>query len=189
MNATVTLPLSEIDGLRDELKSAKAEVINLNGKMKQMQVKVTEAHYSTEYEYRRDYGMGGHSLLPKQTITEVVLYKNLDEVIEQLRQVEQKKVETRVNDLSTQLDTYVRKCEQQSITVLERDREIRKLQGEQVEKKTEEDLEAIKKIAASQAEELTNLRRSVETFKYENKHLNQSLEALKKVNEPWYKFW
>lgn len=109
MNATVTLSLGEIDGLRNELIEAKAKLAESEAHQRTMQVNVTEnwefMEHGTErvYDYDRNSGRGYQEPSYRHTMKSVrkslTNWYNLDDVMGLLKKSAEDAVQTQTNEL------------------------------------------------------------------------------------------
>lgn len=94
MNAEVTMPLSEIDNLRDNLKNALSRIKELESTEKKIKIEIREGYHAFKTDYRGSIPI----VLPYTAIREHPhQYINMDDVIGVIRDEETAKVQNELH--------------------------------------------------------------------------------------------
>ena len=174
MNATVTIPLSEIDTLRNDLAKAQQKVSELESTQKKIKIEIREAYTSFMPSPLRN----DRQFLPYTSYKEHPhQYINMDEVIDPIRQEEKLKVEENTRKLEKEVRDLFDKIQrtkdeyQKEIKDLKEfhQKEVAKLKGEQVDKGKDETI-------SEQSRIINNL----------NKENISLTEAINYLSIPWY---
>jgi len=126
MNATVTMPLSEIDALRNDHAASMARVKELESTQAKVRVEVREAYASHE-----SVRLGGSQFYVPRTEWRTLphTYINLDEVIKAIREEEAVKVASNTRKLEKEIKTLreerIKDLEKHKTAIEEMQRELR----------------------------------------------------------------
>lgn len=157
MNATVSLPLSEIDTLRDNLEASQARVKELEEKQKAVRIEISERVTTWEPQ-----GYLWRFVPTSKIIRKPPEYINLDEIIKPLREEEQQKVV----DNTKRLEASIKSLEEQ-----------REKQKESHKKETEELLSSLDKLR-EQYKPIQAVENEMRVYKAVLEIANQKLFAI-----------
>lgn len=94
MNAEVTMPLSEIDNLRDNLKNALSRIKELESTEKKIKIEIREGYHAFKTDYRGSIPI----VVPYTAIREYPhQYVNMEDIINPIRDEERTKVQNEIN--------------------------------------------------------------------------------------------
>lgn len=160
MNAEVTMPLSEIDNLRDNLKNALARIKELESTEKKIKVEIRELRldyeiFPTGYTQSKVIKTPNWKEYPHQ-------YINLDEVISTIRQEEQFKVDANTRKLEKTVRDLV---DQHGKLEIKNSEKIKKLK-----EKYETEIKILKdqKVDRSKEEVIINNEKTINKLRTQN---------------------
>src|SRR5690606_6618133 len=166
MNATVTLPISELDNLRDSLKEKTERIKDLEKTQKQIRFIIVDSIVEHQPVYD-NWSQVIKGYVSNNKLVQSVFYENLDDIIVPIRKEEEKRVNEKIRDLELAIE-HSEKKHQKVINDLkekyknqlqEKDDEITILKGDKVKLKKEElidKLEAEVKVLNAHIEKLSN---------------------------------
>jgi len=168
MNATVTLPISELDNLRDTIKDLTSKCADYEKTSKQVKLTLIDKYYSVE---PNDMGWSRIQYVNKQKTVETHQYINLEDIIDVLKYEQEQKVIDKLSKLEYEIKSLNEKNSKQYNEFVDKVNTLRKEHEEEVKKKENE----IKVLKG----ELVDLNKDQEIEKLNNQLNNQT----KKIND------
>jgi len=101
MNATVTLPIGDLDKLRNDLKENQEKVKFLESRQKEVKLVVNEHTIKSEYQSNNNWGFGspGYYKMVDKYIEQEPQYINFDDVKAELKKEAESKVIKKIGEL------------------------------------------------------------------------------------------
>lgn len=182
MNATVTLPIGDLDTLRNNLKEAEEKVKFFEKNEKVVKLQIREHSFGQEIvhgSWHRNNYMPSYSKMVDKYLEKEPEYINFEDVKTELRKETESNVIQQIGELNRQIVDFKKKLEEKETQYLKNFNEFEKINKEKIEKLEDEHYKNVERIQDEHEAQRTKLETEIKILKGEDIDTEQE----KKIKE------
>lgn len=182
MNATVTLPIGDLDKLRNDLKESQDKVKFFEKNEKVVKLQIREHSFGQELTHgtwQRNHYMPGYSKIVDKYIEKDPEYINFEDVKIELKREAENSVIKQIGGLNREIIDLKKKLEDKETQYLKNFNEFEKLNKEKIEKLEDKHFKNVERIQDEHEIQRTKLEKEICILKGEDTDTEQE----KKIKE------